>query len=1440
MPRIGEKIGDAYVRIHGSGEGLDRDVRREMRQLDSVMRDVGEDQGEEWQEGFSQGLKKNRKVTGNEILRGIDATLGQLDSRTERITKVMRENLSRSLRESFGDQVGDAVFRDLEKQLVSGRLPAHSLAAMFTDPEVAKKDIDNFFNNVFDKELDSRVAAQRASLERRGEELGRPFSRGFIDGSLEAFKQGQLGEVLALAQKETEEFIKKEQERLAAQRERGVQRLADLRAKHVELIAKAERDADEKARREALRVEEQWQRERARQQKDYDADLARIRKAELDALKADIVARNNARLVELKENDRINTEQLKAFRQFEKDMQSIGARIGAIRAGTPQFADDFDSVKKEVERLTVRLGEYENGLGDAARDTRLLRRELAVARVDMLQTTPVIDRQAASWRQLSDRLGRITGRGSRNNFLNFIGSVNRNLTGALGGAVFGFRRATSTTRAFFDLLRSGQADAETVAELFNRIRSSMNTFATNLAGVAFSFSTLIGLLGVASASLSGLGAILTALVSTISFGLVGGLGALAGALLPVAAGVGAVALAVRGLSDDMKDNIKDAAEPLGDELDKLSDIAAGAVFGNVENQLERLSKASLGWRDAVRGVGEAISRIGDFWLDAIESPGFTAFREAMTQFLPSATEQLGRSLVNTVAGIGGVFRALIPLTQRFLGWLEDITGSFNEFANSDRGQRRLVRFFERAGDSAAVLGDFLGAASGFLGELLGQTRGVGNILFERMADSLQEATEWLTSPEGRQAMGEWAQFALDFGSALGDAFLGVVDLFDALDTPATRAAAIDFFEALGEIFREIGDVATDVINFFDALFDAMSPVLGPIAKGIVNFLRDIPDPAKAAALTIGGLALALVNLYRGARLLAVLTGTSGILRWLGRLGIVAGGAAGGKGGGGIAALTGRLGSLAKVLKVGGISTALFAIYDTISRGGEAVDEGTGFFAGFQERFSGFADTLSAQFQTLAAGIGGDTNKITESQKKAREAAKRIWTGVAANTEAGAARYAEAIQSMVNETFDGLNQLGQAEQLAQFGDILGDRGGDLESLRDAGVSVRELTLALQGNGDALQSIRDTLEDADWGVEEIGNVGKAINETGVQTHGAIKSALEAEIAFQNLGFLFNLLPEKVATQIELDGIVPTAAGLIELREQYDEVDGKVLRSIIETLGIPTSKSQIKEYETLLDNLPEDVKAQINLTNFPATAQDLANLKTEFDSVDNQTLKAIIELTGSDATIADVKKVIASMKLATDSIGDTEVKPPRISQWTSTLDELETTGTTTSERTSKKIKQILRMDGLTADTAPWTKTFIGFLSAEKGRAREGGKGIGESLSTGFAVGITAAAAVAKAREVANQVLGALAGAIAAQSPSRKAADIGNDLSDGFALGIEQAQRDAERASAALGTQSLTGLRRGASRAVTVPEINVYSNASDPRAVAQEVFNHAVAAGY
>lgn len=846
-----------------------------------------------------------------------------------------------------------------------------------------------------------------------------------------------------------------------------------------------------------------------------------------------------------KETERVHKESVRNVKAEYDDLINSVERFStglSIDRSRKNLIDDLRRIRTEMGRLGLVTHELNLDFNDYHRRIRL-------AHPDLARFSRLIDTAAFGF-------GKAFGRGSRNDFLNFMGVV-----------------ASGMVRLINIVPRGAAALSDFVGRA--RLAGERGGPIAALGSVVLDLGKVVGSLGAVFAGafvfagpllaiLSQLAGVITALASSIGFALVGALGALPAVALPAAAGIATVALAFVNLSEAEEKALKHDVRPVIDAFERLSDVAREGLFDNVASQAERFADVIDGTRVIMRDLGEAVSAVVDGWLTMMETPAFAAFNQMMGVFLPDAIEALGRITGEVVGGLGGLFVGMIPFMRDVLSYLEDITSEFNDWANSTEGQSDIGAFFERTADSLSAVAGFLGSVRDLLFELLDAGQGAGDSLFGSMTENIDQWTQAIR--DNPDILDDWFQSAEAFGRALGLVLEGLGDVFSALDNEFSRALTSTVFDIFAGALEGIATVLELVANLFGVGEGAALGFAGQVA---------------AAALVLPRLTGAFTGLQTG---LTNFIGTGGTA--IGRMAALSAAARTAAGVGGLLALTAGAQSS---------NTELGVLLQTL--GGAA---------------TGFA--IAGPIGALIGGAGAGLIGLATAGKDAADAAadvKTQWDGVAGTLDEVTGATTAATEAFIYDTLARKGILGQLEQEgisrrlvvdAMLGDIDARQrlnevmAGEQSELDGLNAKLADLTdkrrdLALQeaeGGGltgaqrDRLAAYDDEIEKTEEAITAQKNLIDTIDSGKDEIAADTRRMQDRAQALQDFSSLAGKIPKRIISKIEATGIKPTTDGIARIARQYDLMDKREIQSLIEATGVETTVKEVKGVIAILEDL------------------------------------------------------------------------------------------------------------------------------------------------------------------------------------------------------------------------------------------------------------------
>lgn len=604
MPR-GERIGDAYIRIHAEGSRITPEIRKELDTLDKPIQRKGEELGSGFADGVAKGVKENKKVTNREILNLLEVSQGESEKR--------------------GKLIAGRLMSGIRKQLTS----------------TEGRDIADAMTNL--------------------------LTQGIQEGTIK--NKQALSDLLADEQKFTR-----------------------LRAAAIKDLTRLEAEA--------------------------------------------------------------HTEALKLNREF--DIQRQRALL----------------LEKSMGDLNVRFHEFR------------------------IRTN-----------RASDTIGRVFGRGARNDFINLVGATVRGIALMTSRFVeFGLRvghvfsEGARESGSFFGGLTAVMGAAGTRILALGRLIASPQGLAALLVIAPLVAHAIGGLVSV----FVGLGGALTAVGTAALGGLIGGLGILAGLLLPVIAGVGGLTAAILLMDDATKTALKQSIKPFVDQMKALGKTFSEHAFATLEQDAKDLGEAFKDpvFKNFASEIGFGLNRVRENFVNAFQSEKFKNFFKEMGDNFERQLIAMSEIVIKFGSGFGDVFLAMQPAIDRFLDRLLKVGDEFVKFTSSAGGQAALSGFFLRAEAALASVGRLavsVGRAFAVMFNLGGASAGIS--LIDSLRGKIEQFVKFMrANPQSvENFFASAVQIGQDFGNIIGN----LIQLFADLNTEANRNIAHLFLAGIAKAINLI-------------------------------------------------------------------------------------------------------------------------------------------------------------------------------------------------------------------------------------------------------------------------------------------------------------------------------------------------------------------------------------------------------------------------------------------------------------------------------------------------------------------------------------------------------------------------------------------------------------------------------------------------------------
>lgn len=428
-------------------------------------------------------------------------------------------------------------------------------------------------------------------------------------------------------------------------------------------------------------------------------------------------------------------------------------------------------------------------------------------------------------------------KGSRNDFLNIIGSMAQGLENLFGKAIRGtFEVVGSTIAGFGKTIAQGEGPLSGFGKAIDKVGQSIGRIGSGgidglvvqILALFAAFDAFIVIAGTAAAGISLITGALTALTVTIGGGILGFVTTLGTGLLALTAGASAAGLAIAGMSKAQKR----AFGPLSDWVKEIQRLTGDELFGGIGDQVSDLAEVLSSTLNPLLVRSAAVLReFFDGFVGALQGPEFSGIMRTLSAQLPALLRTLLSIASGLTTALVGIFAAAAPGANLLFEAINRVVQGFAAWATSAEGARQVAAFIEQATGVLNTLWDIAKSVGATLRILWEEGAAGGQLLLDRIAAVVQQFATWLGSTAGRDALTKWFNTAVTVAQQLGFFIGSLIDLFDALDTEQTRG----FFSAfVGSVTAAI-QALTNVVNWTQDTADAfnrLGPKIGKFFSGL--------------------------------------------------------------------------------------------------------------------------------------------------------------------------------------------------------------------------------------------------------------------------------------------------------------------------------------------------------------------------------------------------------------------------------------------------------------------------------------------------------------------------------------------------------------------------------------------------------------------------------
>lgn len=561
--------------------------------------------------------------------------------------------------------------------------------------------------------------------------------------------------------------------------------------------------------------------------------------------------------------DRINTAFAESvtfgdFSPFIEQFNDLDTAIEDFDTRLRDLNRDGTLTNETFDRLNASFNAYVRTLQDSAIADALSRdREEAVAlenASDRLTTS--LGRSDEAARRFNIGLGSL--RGSRNDFLNFIGTLSGFLERNIGtGLASLFQNIGNGVSSLGERLSAVNGPLGAVGQGLEKFGGNINKLGAGgldgllvqIAALIIGLQLLVAAVGPVAAALSGMAAAATALAVGVGGALLGGILALGPGLAALAAGAGAVTIAFSDLSDAQKD----VFNPLQNLFNEVRTAIQGRLFDGLGGQVDSLVNALTPLGPFLTTLAGVFS---DWVSDVVGEIGPNGPLAATFQSLGADLPGIFRTLLDLVSAVGGSLTGLFagagPGAQRLFEGITGVVEQFSAWVNTAAGQQAINDFMQQAVDILTLLWEIAQQVGVALGELWGGGAQQGaQQLLTLVRDLVTSFAEWLGDPANREQLLAFFRNGVLVAQGLGGVIGALVGLFRALDTDINRLIVLDL---LGFITGAIGaftQFATTTQNVLNAVGRFVNQVIATSAT-VRNFASSVVASGRAFLTGLGG------------------------------------------------------------------------------------------------------------------------------------------------------------------------------------------------------------------------------------------------------------------------------------------------------------------------------------------------------------------------------------------------------------------------------------------------------------------------------------------------------------------------------------------------------------------------------------------------------------
>jgi phage-related protein len=360
----------------------------------------------------------------------------------------------------------------------------------------------------------------------------------------------------------------------------------------------------------------------------------------------------------------------------------------------------------------------------------------------------------------------------------------------------------------------------------------------------------LGLLRILMYAIIALSPLVSVAIGAMTAAVVGFVGALVGAAGPLLILVGGIALLIKRYKDAKKageemvgpmGDFADALDRFQDALDSVTDSISDAGFALMAQGLDLVAKILPYLAPLFNATAEAMSGVLDQIGGFVDGPGMQSMIQFFTDFGIDMLMSFIRILGNLGIFFGRLFVAMEPFIRKMMQGLEDLTGSWADWA----GELESNKAFQHWLDSAAEFGP---KVLDMLGSLLDALMAVGHALEPFAGPMLTILTNFFDFIANMDTgtltiligalVSLWAGFSIiaPLITSIVSGFTGLLAVIGFILSPI--GLIILAIAALAGMFIYLYKTNEDFRNGVNQIWASIKETIIPIVRDIIAFVKE--------------------------------------------------------------------------------------------------------------------------------------------------------------------------------------------------------------------------------------------------------------------------------------------------------------------------------------------------------------------------------------------------------------------------------------------------------------------------------------------------------------------------------------------------------------------------------------------------------------------------